>query len=1000
MNNAFLSFNGGEVSELARHRNDLAKLATCQELLANTLPLPYGSACKRPGLQWVGNIGALSQNCAHLPFTASDGTEYILSFQPNQLKIYDTNCVLKDTVTFMNGYSWPGTQDWENTIRQLYIEQINDVAFISHPGTFPLQLRRLSDTNWELDFIPFTQAPVLDQNLDKNKTFTIASNPVAATWTTTTAYSPGDVVFTDSEWECIRAHTSGASTYPGTGTDWKDYWKAKFYEAGDAITLISDNRSASLWSKNKFITEGQKMTVGGTFTPGTDLFYRAMVDHYSDGGSVPDFDYTLPLPPGSEFLRIHPWSNSGTATFQVDRYYYHNGVVYLCIVSYSNATVTIADYEPGVGATWQDYWEATNYTIDAAEIVDYGDYTGNTYAVDDQVVNGGTVYTCTQAHTASDDKEPGVGASWASYWDAEEALISSFLSNAFSPGNYFKISPDRPKEDYQAEIQATKANNYRTSKEIIVQGDYDIFSYGTANGEYQLQRSSNSGKSWETIKSWDIKADRNISYEGTEAEAVWLRLRWINRANPSSGTTPRMILVPREPYVTGFALLDTYVSDAQMTGTAKTSLMSGNTYRWHEGAFNTNYGFPKAMVLHESRLLFAGTDEENGHPTSIWASKTEDLFNFEPGTNDTDGFFVTLQTPKSNPIRWMASQRRLFVGTKNIEFVLGSETADQALTPLNINARKYTTNGSAAIPPFVGNDAVLFLERNAARLRALGYDDATGSYGADNLTRLAEHIAQAGISNMAWQSTREPTLWCVLRDGEARAFSWDKSENVAAWSRHTTQGGEFYDVVIFPNDDGDDDVFFMVKRGTDVQMERFPQNWLKGIEDNDAWLAVDGAVGNSALISIPEHLRTDDVTQVLTPYGVPDVSSQDFTSYTEKSLPSSQQWQIGWRIPSEIISTPIEVGMEDGMSLGRSKAVKEIDLSFYLSRGGAVWSADKDKRQAVKDLDNAGKLASGWVTAFPDQSWDLRDAQFKFYHDDPFPFILRAAVCRLDLSSD
>ena len=54
----------------------------------------------------------------------------------------------------------------------------------------------------------------------------------------------------------------------------------------------------------------------------------------------------------------------------------------------------------GGGATWQGDW-----------------VTSTVYAVGDIVGNNGSAYICTDAHTSGATTEPGVGASWTSYWD-------------------------------------------------------------------------------------------------------------------------------------------------------------------------------------------------------------------------------------------------------------------------------------------------------------------------------------------------------------------------------------------------------------------------------------------------------------------------------------------------------------------------------------------------------------------------------------------------------
>ena len=52
------------------------------------------------------------------------------------------------------------------------------------------------------------------------------------------------------------------------------------------------------------------------------------------------------------------------------------------------------------GINWQNSWT-----------------TATAYAVNDGVENDGSAYICTAVHTSDSSTEPGVGASWASYWD-------------------------------------------------------------------------------------------------------------------------------------------------------------------------------------------------------------------------------------------------------------------------------------------------------------------------------------------------------------------------------------------------------------------------------------------------------------------------------------------------------------------------------------------------------------------------------------------------------
>jgi|GEM_PF-4232472 len=80
-----------------------------------------------------------------------------------------------------------------------------------------------------------------------------------------------------------------------------------------------------------------------------------------------------------------------------------NDKAYTCIDASTGAAVW-QDQGYGaqgpIGMDWQGAWAIST-----------------SYAAKDGVQNGGSSYICLQAHTSAADNEPGVGASWETYWD-------------------------------------------------------------------------------------------------------------------------------------------------------------------------------------------------------------------------------------------------------------------------------------------------------------------------------------------------------------------------------------------------------------------------------------------------------------------------------------------------------------------------------------------------------------------------------------------------------
>ncbi len=92
---------------------------------------------------------------------------------------------------------------------------------------------------------------------------------------------------------------------------------------------------------------------------------------------------------------------------------------YLCLQDHTSA----ADNEPGTGASWASVW--SEMVLDGLQGVPGGvaSWTGpwdplRTYAVNEAVQHNGSSYVATAVST---DKEPGVAADWASFWDLQAA---------------------------------------------------------------------------------------------------------------------------------------------------------------------------------------------------------------------------------------------------------------------------------------------------------------------------------------------------------------------------------------------------------------------------------------------------------------------------------------------------------------------------------------------------------------------------------------------------
>lgn len=648
--------------------------------------------------------------------------------------------------------------------------------------------------------------------------------------------------------------------------------------------------------------------------------------------------------------------------------------------------------------------------------------TSTAYTTGTRVTAGGKFWDCITAHTSNSDRQPGTGKNYADYWRAayirkgDSGVLTGsaevFFDTTAHIGAVYEISQRREQSQFETRLKLLVSTDQECSPELAVTGRWSLKTYGTWDGWVYLERSADNGLTWEVYRSWRSVSDANFDVSGEEDSRVLMRIRYDYLASGSGTDAQRAILTSEEPYLTGRLKITSFTDAHTAVFEALDDMDLGTTDYWREGAFSAFQGYPAAIAIHERRLVFGGTRRQ---PVSLWLSRTDDLLHFRPGSTEDDAsIFVTLAATQQYPVCWIASQRRMLVGTTGGEWVFGSETSDSPLSPSNLLARQYTFFGSAPLPAITMHSGVFFIERQGRRLREMAYLLDQESYDAADLTRLAEHITASGITQMAWQSTREPCLWAVTRDGMLLNFTYIRTEKVAAWSRHTTRSTADRDyirsVAVMRGSQGDDTVFVVVNRPTGTTIEAIPageqlaqERTADGADymELEGLFYLDGGVRQNpaaGVIQTPPHLDGIELTVYVDGYtskGTPE------NGQLEVSVGNSQIASVGFPIESRLVTLPPDMQTESGGSHGRQKRASEVKLSLFQSNGGAIVyegaSRDISVHDATEDLSAPQQLFSGWTktTLGPGYSEDL---QFEIRHNTPHPFTVVAATLTWALS--
>ena len=260
--------------------------------------------------------------------------------------------------------------------------------------------------------------------------------------------------------------------------------------------------------------------------------------------------------------------------------------------------------------------------------------------------------------------------------------------------------------------------------------------------------------------------------------------------------------VGRFVYLHGGYAKITGVTDTTNATISILSTLSASTAtaNWQLGAFSDTTGHPSCVTFFEQRLVFAGTTNQ---PQAVFFSKSGDYENMDANIGgtvaDSDAIIYTIASNQVNAIRFMTATRTLVIGTAGGEFTVSGGGTDSAITPTNILIKKQSNHGAANVDSIAVGNVTLFLQRAKRKIRELAYNFDVDGYIAPDMTILAEHITEGGLTQLAYQQEPNQIIWGVRNDGELIGLTYQREQQVTAWHRHIF-GGRFGNATVTVTD--------------------------------------------------------------------------------------------------------------------------------------------------------------------------------------------------------
>ena len=414
-----------------------------------------------------------------------------------------------------------------------------------------------------------------------------------------------------------------------------------------------------------------------------------------------------------------------------------------------------------------------------------------------------------------------------------------------------------------------------------------------------------------------------------------------------------------------------------------------NSWSLESPVWDTLRGFPRTGALYEQRLTAAGSP---AYPQTVWGSKSGLYYDFTPGVVDDDGFSFSLpSTGQINPIQRMVTAKALFPLTYGGEYTMEGGN-DLPLTPTNVKSRAPSVYGCNNVKPIrVGNE-ILFVQRAGRKIRSLAYSITTDTYSAPDLTVLAEHITQSGITDMAYQQEPGSTLWCVRADGKMASLTLDRDEGVTAWTPQSTDG-LYESVASIPNGTGDE-TWVIVNRTIGGVTKRYVERFDTTLYTDCAINGTDG-VGKAIWTGI-DHLEGKSVAVKADGVymGLFTVTAGAIT------LPRNAfAVEIGLPFSNSVTLLRPELQSGEGSAQGNPQRIHEVSLLLADTTGAKINGDEIAFREFGENLlDVPPELFSGFKRAGLTE-WTRGEQQVTITQDEPYPFNLLAVVRKITVNS-
>jgi hypothetical protein len=412
-----------------------------------------------------------------------------------------------------------------------------------------------------------------------------------------------------------------------------------------------------------------------------------------------------------------------------------------------------------------------------------------------------------------------------------------------------------------------------TTAVVKVNGDWDLQITDPYAATFTIQISNDNGTTWETLKTYSC-TDSSSAIQDSGNIDHYALLRIYSTASTDGWGS--YTLSSTAFANNGYATITAYTNATTVTATVYENgnkyiwgiASTGSTADWSIGAWNEEYGYPACAKFYQNRLGFAGSTKD---PLTLWMSQTGDYPNFivNSPTEDSDAITAPLVSEGVNSIRSMVSISNMMAFTAGGTWKIGTGSESTSLAPTTVRALQQGYIGVSNLNPIVIGSRILYCQEMGSTIRDISYQLADDVYKGDDMTMLSRHLFKNySIVDWAFQQEPDGIIWAIRSDGVLLSFTYNKEQDVYAWSRHITDG-EYESVAAIPGD-GYTEIYFVVRREINGVYKRYIEKLVPRMVSTDPrdQFFVDCGLSLDNPITITGATKTNPVVITATAHGL------------------------------------------------------------------------------------------------------------------------------------